>query len=53
MQKRLSLIDTLKIGIQLIDHIEGMHNAGLMHCDIKPDNILLGDSKDIQFPRNE
>lgn len=29
------------IGIQLIDAIEAIHQRGIIHCDIKPQNILL------------
>jgi serine/threonine protein kinase len=43
VQMRFCLVDTLKIGIQLINMIERMHNIGYIHNDIKPDNILIGD----------
>ena len=36
------LVDTLKIGIQLINLVEKLHKIGYIHCDLKPDNILIG-----------
>jgi len=35
-----SLIKTLEIGLQMIEIIEFIHNKGLIHRDIKPDNFL-------------
>ena len=31
------------IGIQLLDRIEALHKIGILHLDIKPDNMCLGD----------
>ena len=37
----LHLRDIIKIGISLLKQIKEVHNAGYLHCDIKPDNIML------------
>ena len=34
-------MDVLKLGIQMIKNIEGLHTLGYVHRDIKPDNILV------------
>ena len=33
----------LNIGIELINLLEKLHLKGYIHCDIKPDNIMIGD----------
>lgn len=38
---RLSLAETLTIGIQVASAVESAHRAGIVHRDIKPANILV------------
>lgn len=40
--KRLSLKTVLAIGIQAISCLERLHAIGYVHCDVKPDNMLVG-----------
>jgi serine/threonine protein kinase len=39
--ERLSLTQALKISIDILRGLEYAHQQGIIHCDIKPDNILL------------
>jgi serine/threonine protein kinase len=40
--KVLSLNTSLKLGIQIIERIQTLHNKHLLHRDIKTDNLLFG-----------
>ena len=37
----LTNIEIYDIGIQIINQLEKFHSIGIIHSDIKPDNILL------------
>lgn len=37
-----SLLDSISIGIQMVERIEYVHKCGLIHRDVKPDNFLFG-----------
>ena len=32
----------MAMGIQLLDLLEKFHGEGFIHCDLKPDNIMIG-----------
>ena len=40
LERNISLNKAINVGIQLIEIIEKIHNCGIIHRDIKPDNIL-------------
>ena len=41
-----SVTQTVAIVLQLCDALEHAHNLGIVHCDIKPSNILIGNKGD-------
>ena len=41
MGSKMKKIDVLKIGLELFDLIEKLHANGIVHQDIKLDNILF------------
>lgn len=43
---RLRMIDLLKLGISLVKLVERLHDIGIVHLDIKPDNIVVSQEKD-------
>lgn len=42
-KRHLSLKCIAEMGIHILKLLERFHSIGYIHCDIKPDNILLGD----------
>ena len=40
-----SLDLVVSLGIQLVDAIQKFHELGYVHCDLKPDNIMVGRKK--------
>ena len=47
-KRKLDLKTVLLIALQLIKHIQAVHEERLIHRDIKPDNFLIGSSKENQ-----
>lgn len=44
-----SLIDLLLIFRMVAEGLNGMHNSGFLHCDIKPNNIIIADNGAIRL----
>ena len=40
--KNFTLKDICQIAIQCITRLESIHNKGIIHCDIKPENFSIG-----------
>ena len=40
--KKLTLLDISQIAIQCLSRIEYVHPKGIIHCDIKPENFVIG-----------
>ncbi|EFC38649.1 predicted protein [Naegleria gruberi] len=40
-----SMSTTLRLGIQMIESLEGVHKLGYIHRDVKPSNFVMGRSK--------
>lgn len=41
LKKRMASETCFEIGSQLLDAVATAHQSGVIHCDIKPDNILM------------
>ena len=42
LKKNFTLKDICLIGLQCLDRIEYIHSKNIIHCDIKPENFLMG-----------
>jgi len=40
-QRALSLDEVLRLGLQLSDALQAAHEAGIVHCDLKPANVIV------------
>jgi serine/threonine protein kinase len=41
-RKHFSVKCIMTIGLQLVDLLEKLHEVGYIHCDLKPDNVMVG-----------
>jgi serine/threonine protein kinase len=42
-KRHFSIKCIISMAIQLIDLLRDLHEQGYIHCDLKPDNIMIGD----------
>jgi serine/threonine protein kinase len=41
-KRHFSIKCVMTMGLQLLDLLEKFHGEGFIHCDLKPDNIMIG-----------
>lgn len=44
-KKHFSIKTVLTIGACLVDLLKKFHDEGYVHCDLKPDNVMIGNYK--------
>lgn len=49
LQKRLSTLKALEYAEQMIAAVAYVHECGLIHCDIKPDNFIIFDDDHLRL----
>lgn len=42
-KKHFTLKTILTLGIAITDLLMKLHDKGYIHCDLKPDNVMIGD----------
>ena len=42
LSKKFTILDICQIAIQCLDRLEIVHSKGIIHCDIKPENFVIG-----------
>jgi serine/threonine protein kinase len=42
-RRKLAVEEAVRYAIELSDVLSRLHHIGIIHCDVKPDNILVGD----------
>ncbi|KRX79554.1 putative serine/threonine-protein kinase [Trichinella sp. T6] len=48
-KKRFSQKSAIHLAIQMLEAVEDIHNAGHLHCDVKPSNITVGLKQNSDF----
>lgn len=48
-KKKFSLKTTLQLADQMLQRLQFLHSKGFVHCDIKPDNFMLGYGQKLDF----
>lgn len=44
---------TIQLGLQIFDRIREVHEAGYLYCDLKLNNVLIGDAQETAPPRDQ
>lgn len=49
LRQPISLQDFLNIAVQCVEALVGAHERGIIHCDLKPENIMLTATNEIKI----